>query len=72
MFSILIPSYNNLEYLKTCIDSLKKNSEYTHQIIVHINEGTDGSLEYVKEKILNILIRKTILVCLKLLINPLN
>ena len=49
MFSILIPSYNNLEYLKTCIDSLKKNSEYAHQIIVHINEGTDGSLEYVKE-----------------------
>jgi GT2 family glycosyltransferase len=50
MFSILIPSYNNLEYLKTCIDSLKKNSKYTHQIIVHINEGTDGSLEYVKKK----------------------
>ena len=49
MFSILIPSYNNLEYLKTCINSLKKNSKYTHQIIVHINEGTDGSLEYVKE-----------------------
>ena len=49
MFSILIPSFNNLEYLKTCIDSLKKNSKYTHQIIVHINEGTDGSLEYVKE-----------------------
>jgi GT2 family glycosyltransferase len=49
MFSILIPSYNNLKYLKTCIDSLKKNSKYAHQIIVHINEGTDGSLEYVKE-----------------------
>ena len=49
MFSILIPSFNNLEYLKTCIDSLKKNSKYPHQIIVHINEGTDGSLEYVKE-----------------------
>ena len=49
MFSILIPSFNNLEYLKTCIDSLKKNSKYAHQIIVHINEGTDGSLEYVKE-----------------------
>jgi GT2 family glycosyltransferase len=50
MFSILIPSYNNLEYLKTCIDSLKKNSKYKHQIIVHINEGTDGSLEYIKQK----------------------
>ena len=49
MFSILIPSYNNLDYLKTCIISLKKNSKYAHQIIVHINEGTDGSLEYVKE-----------------------
>jgi len=49
MFSILIPSFNNLEYLKTCIDSLKKNSEYAHQIIVHINVGIDGSLQYVKE-----------------------
>ena len=49
MFSILIPSYNNLEYLKTCINSLKKNSKFNHQIIVHINEGTDGSLNYIKE-----------------------
>jgi len=49
MFSILIPSYNNLEYLKTCIDSLKKNSTFDHQIIVHVNEGTDGSFDYIKE-----------------------
>ena len=49
MFSILIPSYNNLEYLKICIDSLNKNSKYTHQIIVHINEGSDGSLQYIKD-----------------------
>ena len=49
MFSILIPSYNNLDYLKTCIKSLKKNSKYNHQIIIHINEGTDGSLNYIKE-----------------------
>tara|TARA_Y100000768_G_scaffold3134_1_gene2292 strand:+ start:6573 stop:7457 length:885 start_codon:yes stop_codon:yes gene_type:complete len=48
MFSILIPTYNNLDYLKTCIDSIKKNSYLNYQIIVHINEGTDGSLEYVK------------------------
>ncbi|MDC0455983.1 glycosyltransferase [Candidatus Pelagibacter sp.] len=49
MFSILIPTYNNLDYLKTCINSLKKNSKYNHQIILHINEGTDGSLNYIKE-----------------------
>ena len=48
MFSILIPTYNNLEYLKTCIDSLRKNSKYNHQIIVHINEGKDGTFDYIK------------------------
>jgi len=40
-FSILIPTWNNLNFLKLCIDSLKKNSRYKHQIIVHINEGND-------------------------------
>ena len=48
MFSILIPTFNNLEYLKICIESIKKNSNFNHQIIIHINEGTDGTLEYVK------------------------
>ena len=48
MFSILIPSFNNLNYLKICIESIKKNSKFNHQIIVHINQGEDGSLEYVK------------------------
>ena len=48
MFSILIPSFNNLDYLKTCIESINKNSKFTHQIIVHINEGSDGTIEYVR------------------------
>ena len=48
MFSILIPTYNNLNYLKLCIESIRKNLTYDHQIIVHINEGTDGTLEYLK------------------------
>ena len=52
MFSILIPSYNNLEYLKFCIKSILKNSKYAHQIIVHVNVGDDGTLEYLdKNKI---------------------
>ena len=50
MFSILIPSYNNIEYLKICINSIKKNSKFNHQIIVHVNEGSDGTLEYIKKK----------------------
>lgn len=49
MFTVLIPSWNNLPYLKLCIDSLKRNSTFSHQIIVHINEGRDGTREWIKE-----------------------
>ncbi len=49
MFSILIPTYNNLEYLKICLNSLKNNSYKNHEVIIHINEGSDGTLKYVKE-----------------------
>jgi glycosyltransferase involved in cell wall biosynthesis len=47
-FSIVIPSWNNLAYLQLCIDSIKKHSKFTHQIIVHINEGIDGTLDWIK------------------------
>lgn len=50
IFSILIPSWNNLEYLQCCVDSIKKNSKYVHQIIVHVNEGNDGTLAWVKSQ----------------------
>ncbi len=53
MFSIIIPSFNNLEYLKITLNSILKNSQYTHDIIVHVNEGTDGSLEYLKKNKIN-------------------
>jgi GT2 family glycosyltransferase len=49
-FSIVIPSWNNLPYLQNCIHSIRKNSKYAHQIIVHINEGKDGSKEWVAEQ----------------------
>tara|TARA_B100000745_G_scaffold67486_1_gene39996 strand:+ start:342 stop:1193 length:852 start_codon:yes stop_codon:yes gene_type:complete len=49
MFSIIIPTFNNLNYLKLCIESIKKNSVYDHELLFHINEGSDGSLEYIKE-----------------------
>lgn len=50
LFSILIPSWNNLAYLQLCIESIRLHSQYKHQIIVHLNEGTDGSLEWVREQ----------------------
>lgn len=48
VFSVLIPSWNNLAYLQACVNSIRQNSTYRHQIIVHVNEGKDGTLEWVK------------------------
>lgn len=50
IFSIFIPSWNNLPFLKLCVESIQKNSTYQHQIIIHVNEGKDGTLEWVKEQ----------------------
>lgn len=47
-FSILIPTWNNLPYLKLCIKSIREHSAYDHQIIVHVNDGSDGTLDWVK------------------------
>ncbi|MCX7086245.1 MAG: glycosyltransferase family 2 protein [Methylococcales bacterium] len=49
LFSIVIPSWNNLEFLKMCVASLQKNSRYAHQIIIHLNEANDGSRVWVDE-----------------------
>ena len=48
MFSIVIPTWNNLDYLKLCVDSILKHSQSDHEIIIHINDGSDGTLEWVK------------------------
>lgn len=50
MFSILIPSWNNLPYLKLCIDSIERHSTYAHEILVHVNEGADGTLDWLREQ----------------------
>lgn len=48
MFTIIIPTWNNLEFLKLCVHSLRSYSAFDHEIIVHINGGSDGTLEWVK------------------------
>jgi GT2 family glycosyltransferase len=50
MFSILIPTFNNLDYLKLCIRSIRKNSQYNHQIIPHVNVGNDGTIEFLRQE----------------------
>jgi len=48
MFSIIIPTWNNLALLQLCVRSIRENSAFDHQIIVHVNDGSDGSLDWVR------------------------
>jgi GT2 family glycosyltransferase len=50
MFSILIPTWNNLPYLKLCVESIRRHSAFEHEILVHVNDGSDGTLDWVREQ----------------------
>jgi len=48
VFSILIPSWNNLPYLRLCVASLRQHSTREHQVIVHVNDGSDGTRDWLR------------------------
>ncbi len=49
--SIVIVSYNAKEYLKNCLDSIRKNiPETTYELIVVDNASTDGVREWLEEQ----------------------
>jgi glycosyltransferase involved in cell wall biosynthesis len=48
MFSILLPTWNNLPYLRLCLESIRRHSAWPHQVIVHVNDGSDGTLDWVR------------------------
>jgi len=50
LFTVVVPSWNNLPFLRLCLESIRKNSSAPHQIVVHVNEGSDGSLEWVRSQ----------------------
>ena len=45
--SIIVPTYNNIKYLKFFLSSLTKNSKYEHELVIHINNGSDGTVDYI-------------------------
>lgn len=49
-FSILISTWNNLNYLKASIDSLRKYSNLDNEICVYSDGSTDGTLEWLEEQ----------------------
>lgn len=46
--SIIIPTWNNLAFARLCVDSIRKNSAFSHQVILHINDGSDGTLQWAQ------------------------
>jgi glycosyltransferase involved in cell wall biosynthesis len=53
MFSIIIPTWNNLPFAKLCVESIRKNSAFAHQVVLHINDGSDGTFEWARKEGLN-------------------
>lgn len=50
VFTVMIPTWNNLPYLQACIRSIRKHSAYQHQLLVHVNEGNDGTIEWLHDQ----------------------
>jgi glycosyltransferase involved in cell wall biosynthesis len=49
-FTILIPTWNNLAYLELCIESILQHSTFQHEMIVLVNEGHDGTLNWIQQQ----------------------
>ena len=47
VISFIIPSRNNLKYLKQAYESIRKNSTVEHEICIADDASTDGTLEHV-------------------------
>lgn len=47
-FTVVVPSWNNLPFLRLCVESIRRNSAAPHQVVVHVNEGSDGTLDWVR------------------------
>lgn len=49
--SIVILTYNQLDYTKVCLNSIRKyNSKGSYEIIIVDNNSTDGTVEWLKEQ----------------------
>jgi GT2 family glycosyltransferase len=46
---VVVPTWNNLPYLKLFYRSFRQFSTFDNQLILHINDGSDGTLEWAKE-----------------------
>ena len=47
-YSLLVPTWNNLPYLQLFVQSLRRHSAREHQLLVHANEGSDGTRDWLR------------------------
>lgn len=47
--SIIIPSFNQVGYLKSCIDSIREKTVLPYELIIVDNASTDGSAQYLNQ-----------------------
>lgn len=50
VFTVMIPTWNNLPMLRLCLDSLERNSGLPFEVVLHINQGSDGTLDWARER----------------------
>ncbi|MCE5209982.1 MAG: glycosyltransferase, partial [Deltaproteobacteria bacterium] len=48
LVSVIILTFNQLEYTKECIRSLQKHTPESHEIIFVDNGSTDGTVQWLK------------------------
>ena len=46
--SIVILTFNELEYTKQCIESMRKNSPQKHEIVFIDNGSSDGTVKWLR------------------------
>jgi GT2 family glycosyltransferase len=46
--SVIVPTWNRLPHLRSCLDLLRRNSFYANEIIVIDNNSKDGTVEYLQ------------------------
>lgn len=47
-YSIIVPTYNGLQYLPTCIETITNQSYKDYELIISDDHSTDGTQEYLK------------------------
>ncbi len=47
---IVLATWNNLPYLKLCVESFRRHSLRGHRLLIHVNDGSDGTLEWIRSE----------------------